>query len=331
MDEGPGTDTSTAPAQWERAPALVTLSDYGRTQVVSRKHSSIFRLAQPWPPGLRQASPTAMRAVHAAGQNTTHITLLLSSAEMHSLLALPGSRASVEAFDASDFYEARAHKDGNAMQMRRRLAGRSSPGPPLDVALQGSMGGYFTCVCAPTLARRPAGHTFLSVAAFALRACGVRMVEIAREMSRLVATYPEWLAPAERVGTTRQGRPIELWCLAAGGASGCAARSDRPAVLFTSLVHSREPATLMCLVHALRTLLMDATEHVGGVRQLLAARRLLWMPVANPDGYAWNERTRVYPPQIRRRACSCPACAHRIALRRHAEQSDADRMCSIRW
>ena len=173
MDEGPGTATSTAPAQWERAPALVTLSDYGRTQVVSRKHSSIFRLAQPWPPGLRQASPTAMRAVHAAGQNTTHITFLLSSAEKHSLLALPGSRAIVEAFDASDFYEARAHKDGNAMQMRRRLAGRSSPGPPLDVALQGSMGGYFTCVHASTLAGRPAGHTFLSVAASAF---GVRAV-----------------------------------------------------------------------------------------------------------------------------------------------------------
>ena len=173
--KGPRIDTATgtAPAPWERAPALATASDYGRTQVLSREHSSIIRLAHPWPPGLRQASSTAMRAVHAARQNATHITFLVSSAERHNLLALPGSRVSVEALDASDFYEARAHKDGNAMQMRRRLAGRSSPGPPLAVALQGSMGGYFTCVHAPALAGRPAGHTLLSIAAFAF---GVRAV-----------------------------------------------------------------------------------------------------------------------------------------------------------
>ena len=45
----------------------------------------------------------------------------------------------------------------------------------LDVPLQGSMGGYYTAE------------------------------EIKREMERLVTTYPEWLAPAQRLGTTRQG------------------------------------------------------------------------------------------------------------------------------
>jgi hypothetical protein len=129
-------------------------------------------------------------------------------------------------------------------------------------------------------------------------------------MSRLVATYPEWLAPAERIGTTRQGRPIEVWCLAAGGRSGCKPGADRPAVLFTSLVHAREPATLMCLVHALRSLLKDATSEVGSVRQLLASRQLLWMPVANPDGYAWNERVRPRGGGMKRkngqRTCSPP-------------------------
>ena len=52
---------------------------------------------------------------------------------------------------------------------------------------------------------------------------------------------------------------------------------------------------------ALRTLLKEATENVAGVRQLLSARTLLWIPVANPDGYAWNERTR---PRARAAPCT---------------------------
>ena len=220
--------------------------------------TSILSLASPWPVGLGRASRSAVRAVREAGPNASSVTFAASASERRSLLSLAGSRVDILHMDASTFYEVRAAEEENS---GRRLQGRHH-GASLPEPLLGTMGGYYTGA------------------------------EIAREMSRLVATYPEWLAPAERVGTTRQGRAIEMWCLAPGGAAGCTPKSDRPAILFTSLVHSREPATLMCLVHALRTLLKEATENVAGVRQLLSARTLLWIPVANPDGYAWNERTR---------------------------------------
>jgi hypothetical protein len=110
-------------------------------------------------------------------------------------------------------------------------------------------------------------------------------------MARLVSTYPEWVQPAERVATSRQGRPVQLWCVSANGA-GCSGGAEPPSVLYTALVHSREPATLMCAVHALRSLLRDARAREGSARHILSTRKLLWMPLANPDGYAWNERTR---------------------------------------
>ena len=109
-------------------------------------------------------------------------------------------------------------------------------------------------------------------------------------MARLVASFPEWISSVEQVGTTRQGRPINLWCVGPGGCS--TATKNLPAIMYTALVHAREPATLMCLVHALRKLLGDAAARVGGTHRLLASRKLLFMPIANPDGYSWNERTR---------------------------------------
>ena len=131
-------------------------------------------------------------------------------------------------------------------------------------------------------------------------------------MARLVAAYPEWISSAEIVGTTRQGRPIQLWCVGPGGCAppSPAGPAQLPSVLYTALVHAREPATLMCLVHALRKLLLDAASRVGGAHRLLASRKLLFMPIANPDGYAWNERTRPRGGGMKRkngaRSCSPP-------------------------
>ena len=226
------------------------------TDMWASNSTSIIALSAPWPDGLGRASRSAVRAVREASLNATSVTFSASADERRKLLSLAGKHIDILHLDASDYYEARAAEEISG----RRLQGRR-PGGALPEPLQGSMGGYFTSA------------------------------ELSREMARLVAKFPDWLTPAQRVGTTRQGRPIEVWCLAAGATAGCAPSSDRPAVLYTSLVHSREPATLMCLVHALRTLLTEASENVAGVRQLLSTRRLLWMPLANPDGYAWNERT----------------------------------------
>jgi len=57
----------------------------------------------------------------------------------------------------------------------------------------------------------------------------------------------------------------------------------------------------MCLVHALREVLRDADLNVGGAAHLLKTRKLLFMPLANPDGYAWNEKRRPHGGGMKRK------------------------------
>ena len=108
-----------------------------------------------------------------------------------------------------------------------------------------------------------------------------RLDEAYAEMQRLVAMYPEWIGAGEQVGKTRQNRPIQVWCVTAGGKGCSSGGTTMPAVLYTALVHAREPATLMCLVQALRSLLKDAQARVAGAHHLLATRKLIFMPINN--------------------------------------------------
>ena len=93
-------------------------------------------------------------------------------------------------------------------------------------------------------------------------------------MTRLVGVYPDWIAPAVQFGTTNAGRPLEVSCITAQRA-GCDGRSDRPAVLYTAAVHSREPATVMGRVQFGRQLLQDAAAGDEHTLRLLATRKIL--------------------------------------------------------
>ena len=110
-------------------------------QLGANATTSVLSLTAPWPRGLGRASLTAARAVREAG-NVSIVSFVASADERRKLLHLAGNRVRVEASDASDFYESRARDDTHG---RRLGAGRISPGLPLPLPLQGSMGGYYTC------------------------------------------------------------------------------------------------------------------------------------------------------------------------------------------
>ena len=114
--------------------------------------------------------------------------------------------------------------------------------------------------------------------------------ELLVEVQRLVDAYPEWVRPVTGLGSSLEGRALSALCVTAE-LEGCDGYSEeRPAVLYTSLVHAREPATATCLVGFLRRLLEEARSGVNGTTMLLATRKLIFVPNANPDGYAWNEK-----------------------------------------
>ena len=115
--------------------------------------------------------------------------------------------------------------------------------------------------------------------------------EAASELTRLSQQYPRWMGPATAVATSREGRPIQLLCVTKDR-EGCDGQSERPAVLYTALLHAREPISLTCLLHFLRALLRRAEAGEAGAAALLGQRKLLFLPTVNPDGWAWNERAR---------------------------------------
>ena len=154
--------------------------------------------------------------------------------------------------DASQFFAARAAAD--TMVEGRQLESSGAP------ALLGSMGGFYT----------PA--------------------EVQAEMKRLAEMYPTYVSPAKVITHSNDGLPIEFFCVTAD-LEGCDSLSSRPAALYTALVHAREPATVMCIIAFVRNVVEQAAAGHHEAVALLAQRKLLIMPVANPDGYAWNAKT----------------------------------------
>jgi hypothetical protein len=90
----------------------------------------------------------------------------------------------------------------------------------------------------------------------------------------------------DTIGTSIQGRPI----LALGIAGPGQPLGTRPEVLFTSLTHAREPGGMQTILYFLCRLL-EGYGTDPELTYLVDAREIWFVPVVNPDGYAYNEQT----------------------------------------
>ena len=203
----------------------------------------LVQLRAPWPAAVGVLSAAAARAVRE--DPTRNAVTFGCSAEEWSRLQLAGVGRLMHA-DLSSYYEARAHGEG-----RRLASPTSSSSSDEDPPLLGSVGGFFSAE------------------------------EAAQELLRLTRRYPAWVRNVTTVGTSRQGRPIQMLCVTHGG-EGCDGPSDRPAVLYTALLHAREPVSLSCLLRFLRTVLRQAEAGDPGAAALLSRRKLLFLPTARP-------------------------------------------------
>jgi hypothetical protein len=121
-------------------------------------------------------------------------------------------------------------------------------------SLRGSMGGYLT------------------------------LSEAVDAMDALVVAHPGLVAPKTALGMTEEGRPIWAWKLSAN----VLVDEPEPVALFMALMHAREPAGLMSIVHFAERLVGDYGADAEAT-WLLDHREIWIIPVLNPDGYAWNE------------------------------------------
>ncbi|MEM8600047.1 MAG: M14 family zinc carboxypeptidase [Bacteroidota bacterium] len=110
--------------------------------------------------------------------------------------------------------------------------------------------------------------------------------EVVAKLDQLRADFPDLITEKVSLGQSYEGR--ELWMVEVSDNPGV--DEGEPEVLYTALHHAREPQSMATVVYFLVYLL----ERYGTdpeVTYLVDNRRLVFVPVLNPDGYVHNEAT----------------------------------------
>jgi len=259
--------------------ALLTTVACGAPEGHNATHV-VMRLDAPWPAGVGRASPATARAIRSGAAEASlfeddeeaqaSVEVTLPRHEWLRLEQVANGRARLLAQDATAYYAERATTnpmaaspvDGRALAEAsggaagRGAGGRLHAGRGRRLAT-GSMGGFYT------------------------------LEEAYAEMERLRRLHPTRLSNPILLGKTRQGRPIQAWCLTdglvgcepggsswLGGGGGAGVASSRPAVLYTALVHAREPQTLMCLLRFVEA--VRCPPRYSGARKVAPQRGALF-------------------------------------------------------
>jgi hypothetical protein len=100
------------------------------------------------------------------------------------------------------------------------------------------------------------------------------------------AKYPNLITAKEPIGdyTTQEGRPI-YWLKIGKNPN---VNEDKPAILFNSLHHAREPNSLSQLIFFMWHLL-ENYEKDAEIQYIMDHVELYFIPCINPDGYVFNE------------------------------------------
>ncbi len=110
--------------------------------------------------------------------------------------------------------------------------------------------------------------------------------EIEDMLDAWAVQYPNLISPKQSIGTSIQGR--DIWAVKISDNPNV--NEAEPEISFNSLIHAREPQSMMTLVYYMIKLL----EEYGTDPELtyLVDNREIWfIPVHNPDGYVYNEQT----------------------------------------
>jgi carboxypeptidase T len=103
-------------------------------------------------------------------------------------------------------------------------------------------------------------------------------------LKQLAGAYPR-LAELHALGFTAQGRTV--WALRVSGNAGGSEHIDTPRLLFTALTHSDEWVSLPAVLYTIYAL-VSGYEQNAEIRDILDNTALWFVPVVNPDGYAYS-------------------------------------------
>ena len=110
------------------------------------------------------------------------------------------------------------------------------------------------------------------------------LAELNNRFDELKTLYPDFISEKLILGQSYEGR--DIWAFKVSDNPNI--NEDEPQVLFTGLTHAREPLSMMNLFYFVQKLL-EHNESDLESNFIINNRELWFIPVINPDGYAYNE------------------------------------------
>eukprot|EP00501_MAST-03F_sp_TOSAG23-6_P001931 GSMAST32.ASY1.ANO1.2012.1 assembled CDS len=131
--------------------------------------------------------------------------------------------------------------------------------------------------------------------------------EIWEYLNRWHARHPKISLPPKSIGLTLENRKIPIMCIGST-CSDQASNTPVPAVLLTSLIHSREPMSLASIIYFLNIIELQQASGDPKILALLSSRQIWIAPLLNPDGYFFNlNRKNNELGQRKNRNSKCPS------------------------
>ncbi|MCC6397676.1 MAG: immune inhibitor A, partial [Bacteroidetes bacterium] len=111
------------------------------------------------------------------------------------------------------------------------------------------------------------------------------LAELDATVDSMLAAYPLLISGRDTIGFSVEGRPI--WSVKISRNPDL--DEPEPRVLYTAVHHAREPQGMMTLLFTMWYLLENYGSDVD-VTDILDHRELFFVPLLNPDGYAYNQK-----------------------------------------
>ncbi|MEO8665578.1 MAG: M14 family zinc carboxypeptidase [Ignavibacteria bacterium] len=112
--------------------------------------------------------------------------------------------------------------------------------------------------------------------------------EVMQKLDSMRIQFPNLISVKQNLGTTTEGRTI--WAVKISDNPDVNESAVEPAVYFDALHHAREPQAMACLMYYMYWLLENYATNPEA-SYLMNNREIFFVPIANPDGYVYNQTT----------------------------------------
>ncbi len=190
---------------------------------------------------------------HFTGNLKEGITLVINQEEIARLQST-GIRYNIEIPDLDEYYLHRPSPTESDMMQSELIKTRDNAAG----FSYGSMGGYYT------------------------------YAEVVQKLDSMRLQYPTLITAKQNRGTTHQARTI--WSVKISDNADVNESATEPAIYFDALHHAREPQAMASTMYFMYWLLDNYAANPEA-RYLVDNREIYFVPVANPDGYVYNQTT----------------------------------------